>query len=740
MNNLLQLKGQFHQRSNNSTPGPATLPGSSIVLVEHLETLLSQLKKLYSFWSTQTVVKGALISVYYIDVIAKSNRISAILHESGKVTNNTIVGAKFTDKKNPKHIITHYIHLDSLNTSISKLDLVIKCVKEKMSGVVSQKKLDNIDALSKYLTSIGLSKSVFNQIIVDAYYAEKFDLPDNSDIISDNVLVTLYKTDGNIKEIMDKLGIDILTQRIIEEDSTVLLTPDQLELLKMKAPYLIAMTLSDISELSKDDFITLDDDTLPKLPNPTNEPTIGIIDTLFDTRCYFSNWVEYHKMISDDIETSSQDMDHGTAVSSIIVDGPNINPELDDGCGRFKVRHFGVALSKQMSSFAILRHIKEIVKTNKDIRVWNLSLGSALEINPNFISPEAAILDKIQYENNVIFVIAGTNKQKESVEMIGAPADSINALVVNSVDSKGKSASYSRKGLVLSFFNKPDICYYGGDKNDYIKACNSCGECLLAGTSFAAPWISRKMSYLIDILGLSREVAKALIIDSATNWKETINQKQAPLLGYGVVSKRIEDIINSKDDEIKFVIEGISEKYDTYTYDIPVPLHNDKYPFISKATLCYFPNCSRNQGVDYTNTELDLSFGRIDDRGHIKTINNNYQTEEGHYMYEGNARKNYRKWDNVKHIIEILKDGSRPKKKYSNELWGISIKTKERLEKRDGEGIKFGIVITLKEINGINRIDDFVRMCSLRKWLVTKVDVDNKIELYNKAEEEIDLK
>lgn len=740
MNSLLQLKGQFHQRSNNSTPGPATLPGSSIVLVEHLETLLSQLKKLYNFWSTQNVVKGALISVKYIDVIAKSNRISAILHESGKVTNSTIVGAKFTDKKIPKHVITHYIHLNSLNTSISKLDLVIKCVNEKMSGVVSQKKLDNVDTLSKYLTSIGLSKSVFNQIIVDAYYVEKFDLPDNSDIISDNALVTLYKTDDNIKEIMDKLGIDILNQRIIEEDSTVLLTPDQLELLKMKAPYLIAMTLSDISELSKDDFITLDDDTLHKLPNPTNEPTIGVIDTLFDKRCYFSNWVEYHKMISDDIETSSEDMDHGTAVSSIIVDGPNINPELDDGCGRFKVRHFGVALSKQMSSFAILRYIKEIVKTNKDIKVWNLSLGSALEINPNFISPEAAILDKIQYENNVIFVIAGTNKQKENVEMIGAPADSINALVVNSVDSKGKSASYSRKGLVLSFFNKPDICYYGGDKNDYIKACNSCGECVLAGTSFAAPWISRKMSYLIDILGLSREIAKALIIDSATNWKEIINQEKAPLLGYGIVPKRIEDIINSKDDEIKFVIEGISEKYDTYTYDIPVPLHNNKYPFISKATLCYFPNCSRNQGVDYTNTELDLSFGRIDDKGHIKTINNNYQAEEGYYMYEGNARKNYRKWDNVKHIIEILKDGSRPKKKYSNELWGISIKTKERLEKRDGEGIKFGIVITLKEINGINRIDDFIRMCSLRKWLVTKVDVDNKIELYNKAEEEIDLK
>ena len=714
MNSLLQLKGQFHQRTNNSTPGPAVLPGSSIVLVEHLETLLFQLKKLYSFWNTQNVVNGALISVYYIDIIAKSNRISAIIREPGKTTNNTIVGAKFTNKEAPKHIITHYLHLSSLNTSINKLDLVIKCVKEKMSGVVSQQKLDNLDDLSNYLKKVGLSKSAFNQIIVDAYYVEKFDLPDNSDIISDNALVTLYKTDDNIKEIMNKLGIDILSQRIIEEDSTVLLTPDQLDLLKMKAPYLIAMTLSDISELSKDDFVTLDNDTIPKLPNPKICIFLLIIFTLLFGFSIQSFADDSLYIWSSSIETSSEDMDHGTAVSSIIVDGPNINPELDDGCGRFKVRHFGVALSKQMSSFAILRHIKEIVKTNRDIKVWNLSLGSALEINPNFISPEAAILDKIQYENNVIFVIAGTNKQKENVEMIGAPADSINALVVNSVNSKGTPASYSRKGLVLSFFNKPDICYYGGDKNDYIKACNSCGECLLAGTSFAAPWISRKMSYLIDILGLSREVAKALIIDSATNWKEIINQEEAPLLGYGVVPKRIEDIINSKDDEIKFVIEGISEKYDTYTYDIPVPLHNNKYPFISRATLCYFPNCSRNQGVDYTNTELDLSFGRIDDKGHIKTINNNYQTEKGHYMYEGNARKNYRKWDNVKHIIEILKDGSKPKKRYSNELWGISIKTKERLEKRDGEGIKFGIVITLKEINGINRIDDFIRLCSLR--------------------------
>lgn len=43
------------------------------------------------------------------------------------------------------------------------------------------------------------------------------------------------------------------------------------------------------------------------------------------------------------------------------------------------------------------------------------------------------------------------------------------------------------------------------------------GAIYLSGTSFAAPWITRKLAYLIYVMGLSREVAKALIIDAAAN-------------------------------------------------------------------------------------------------------------------------------------------------------------------------------------------------------------------------------
>lgn len=296
--------------------------------------------------------------------------------------------------------------------------------------------------------------------------------------------------------------------------------------------------------------------------------------------------------------------------------------------------------------------------------------------------------------------------------------------------------SYSRKGPVLSFFNKPDVSYYGGDRDNPIKVCCETGGQIVAGTSFAAPWIARKMSYLIDVLGLSREVAKALIVDSAASWKK--QEEPSKYVGYGVVPIRIEDIIKSQDDEIRFVISGTSEKYNTYNYSLPVPISKDMYPYIAKATLCYFPVCSRNQGVDYTNTELDLHFGRLDGRT-VKTINDNKQGEDGSYIYEGNARLFFRKWDNVKHIVEYPKKGARPKKVYDTKMWGLSIKTTERLEEKYGEGLNFGVVITLKEINGVNRIDEFIKQCFLKNWLVTPVNVETRIDIYNIAEEEIEF-
>ena len=738
MNNLLQLKGNLIQRKSPSRPGAAVLPNGVSVSVKHIESLKNDLETLYEQWSKDTLIEGALVTVFYNRIVPKSKRIKTLLSKGSELSNDTIVGAKFSDDKNPKHVITHFIDIETIKINIDKLEKTIEILNTFYKGTINNDGLKYVEKIKNKIERVGLKKSIFNNIIVDSNSVEKFGILNNSDSIKDEYIITLYNISTKVEDIMEKLKISHNDFAKLD-DNTIRLEPGDLAKLKQKAPYLIAMATTDISKYTLEDFKTNSVQNTITIPEPTNEPVIGVIDTLFDERVYFKNWVTSVDLLDKNIPRDSKDYIHGTAVSSIIVDGPAYNPNLDDGCGRFRVRHFGVARNGANSSFTIMRNIKNIIETNKDIKVWNLSLGSNLEINPNFISPEAALLDQLQYENDVIFIVAGTNKNNDDVVKIGSPADSINSIVVNSVNFEGEKATYSRKGKVLSFFNKPDICYYGGDNDEKIVTCIGTGEHVTMGTSFAAPWITRKMAYLIQKIGLTRETAKALLIDSATEWR-AIDEKNAEYMGFGIVPVRIENIINSPKDEIKFYIEGVSELYDTYTHNIPVPLYKEKYPFIAKATLCYFPKCTRNQGVDYTNTELDIYFGRIGNDGRIKDINENIQSEgrEG-YTTEKNARQLHRKWDNVKHINQVLKDRMMAKQRYDSGLWGLSVKTKERLWKRDGEGIKFGVVITLKEINGINRIDEFINQCSLRGWLINKIDVENRIDIYNIAEEEIEF-
>lgn len=746
MNEILNLKGNFSQKRRSGKPGASKLRENGYVTVKHLKELKDNIIEIQNFWKKEEIAIKPLISVYYREIVAKSNRIKGILDNSMEKNNDSIVGIKFTKDGDKKHIITHCVENKIFDIAINNIEKVINIIQRNFGDMITCNQIKEINAgnfKKIFVEEEKISKTQFVDIVVDAYFVEKFSVEKEIDDLQENSIITLYDTGTETSKIMEQLGINFLDVRIIDK-TTILLSPNQYSLLKEKAPYLISMAVSDISLLEKEDISNIQENKIMKIPKPNNEPTIGVIDTMFDENVYFSEWVEFKNMLSKDIELSSKDYEHGTMISSIIVDGANINPNLDDGCGRFKVRHFGVATSGRVSSFSILKLIEEIVESNKDIKVWNLSLGSAMEINQNFISPEAYILDKIQFENDIIFVVAGTNKKLDSnIKKIGAPADSINSLVVNSVTFDKRPTDYSREGLVLSFFQKPDLSYYGGDKNKKIRACSPLGEAMVAGTSFAAPWISRKMSYLIDKLGLSRELAKALIIDSASGWDKLSN---AHLIGYGVVPIKIEDIIKTPDDEIKFMINGVSEQFDTYSYNLPVPKDKDKQPFVCKATLCYFPKCSRNQGVDYTNTEMDIHFGRLkqDEKGNIKikSIDKNKQSdEEKILMYESKARDQYRKWDNVKQIKENIKtekgNKRRPKQIEENDLWGISIRTKERLNASDGNGLRFGLVITLKEINGVNRIQDFIQQCQFRGWIVNQIDVENRIDIYNKATEEV---
>lgn len=755
MNNILQLKGRFEQRPNASRPGSPKLPKGKSVSASHLYELAKQLERILAYWTKNTDINGALVSVHYKHIVAKSNRLKILLAEKGKTPTDSIRGAKFVWEPNDvgeevqKHVFTHFVSLEAIEKSIEVLNQTASIIKKQYRGSVNSEIIEESGKKSKY-NFAEVPKTNFLRTVVDGFYVEKFDIDRATEEITEEAIITIYQTGVDTKRLLSKFGINIVDERILD-GTTLRLNPDEVKLLYNNASYLIAMGVTDFSEISKDDMLDVyedvQDDFGLMIPHPTNEPVIGVIDTQFNEKVYFHEWVEYTNLLDPNIPLSKKDYEHGTGVSYIIVDGPHGNPELEDGCGRFRVRHFGVATYSGFSSFTVLKMIRNIVASNRDIKVWNLSLGSRLEIKPNFISPEAAELDRIQSEYDVIFVVAGTNVPggvtKKNMR-IGSPADSLNSMVVNAVDFKGNSASYTRVGPVLSFFHKPDISYYGGDGTVYTDKMVVCrddmGAAYVTGTSFAAPWISRKLAYLIYIMGLSREVAKALLIDAAAGWnrKDDVSHR----IGYGIVPKHINDIVKTSNDEIRFIMTGASEEYETYTYNLPVPIVDNAHPFYARATLVYFPYCDRNQGVDYTSTEMDIHFGRVvTKRGSttIKAIDDNHQSEDQLItLYEEDARKMYRKWDNVKHISEEIKDKRIPRKAYDTGLWGLKINTKERLRKRK-DPLQFGVVVTLKEMNGVNRIDDFVKLCLARGWLVSRLDIENQLDVYAKAEEEIEF-
>ncbi|EOA07199.1 Hypothetical protein, putative peptidase S8/S53 family protein [Mycoplasma yeatsii 13926] len=754
MNSLLVLKGEFDSKPNPSKPGNPKLSGKKYLKLDHIKNLLDQLNDVYNFWKNQNLEIDALINVKYYSIAAKSKRINQLFYSTLKQNNDKIVGVNLIDEYEnnnikQKHLITYYIEKDILKNAINKVSMIINKLEQNNINFITNEILDQILNNQIDISSSEISKTQFCSIIVDLSHIQEFNVKTTHVDLNNEKIVTLYDINVDEIKLLKQLNINLNTRDRISKN-TFYLDSESYNLLKEKAPYLISMSVEDLNEVDwkDDDYNLVSNNDVLTIPDPTFEPIVGVIDTMFDNRVYFSKWVEFKKEISDEIPLSQQDFNHGTAVTSIIVDGPSFNKHLEDNCGRFRVRHFGVAKNNWNSTLTLYNKIKNIIENNKDIKVWNLSLGSKLEIDKNSVSLMGYLLDKLQYENDVIFIVAGTNNEVDDLNLkrIGSPADSINAIVVNSVDYKNNPANYSRKGPVLHFFNKPDVSYYGGTKDKPMTTCTANGVYKVIGTSFAAPWITRKVAYLIHKLKFSKEEAKALIIDSVTS-----NDDDKDIVGHGVVPIKINDIVESKNYEIKIVLSSYTKEYHTYNHEFPVPVQDNAFPFTVKATLVYFTDTNRNQGVDYTKNELDFQFGPMSgERENLKInpLNENKQSshEDNVYINEQEARKEFSKWNTVKIIEkkETTKTGKNRKsiKVKNNHLyWGIKVTKKYRLNNTNNDKIKFSIVITLKDIDKTkNRLENFINLCkSSQRWYVRKIKINNEINIFSKSNEQIEF-
>lgn len=253
MNNVLELKGKrFVQASKSGNGGGTAMNSKKVVSSEQLFRLKSKLGQIKEFWELEKKpFQGILISVYYNKIVAKSNRISGLFR--GKDSNFAIVGAKFNNEKS-KHIITYFLDIKDLDKSIDLLSKTSDVLNSRFQAGINKPIFDDNKIIDKVpFKQFSISKSIFKQVVADVSYIDDFEVEMATPQLKQSI-ITLYNTGTDTKILFKNIGIDILTSRILD-NQTVFLDENQLKLLFEKAPYLVSMATVDLSELSPEDFI-----------------------------------------------------------------------------------------------------------------------------------------------------------------------------------------------------------------------------------------------------------------------------------------------------------------------------------------------------------------------------------------------------------------------------------------------------------------------------------------------------
>ena len=735
------------------------------VTADDVSRIIDGIESVARYFKNETILGGVLATVEYKRVTPKSRRIQSVLCQI-KDSFSSTVGSRFeligkTEAQGKKHVVTHFVSAEELEASLSILHKVKRCLEHFPNRTIGQA---DIKLLGKAPFSLfgSITKGLFSKTVADVSIINRIYVHLPSTSASKDTLVTLFSCfseNGELRRSLAEMGIDV---KEVLDSQSLILSAEQFGRLLQRAPYLIAMSCDDFTQYMLEERAAEPNESFGRrLPPPDGAPVIGCFDTMYEKGSYLDPYVTFENLTTDEYLRNPANCIHGTKIDSLLVEGNRLNPDLEDGCGFFRVLHFGVGGSSQIDFAALVMKMEECVSKHcNNVKVWNISLGDAHGADPNFISLLGAKIDYLSRKYRVLFVVAGTNLDtKHQDKRIGSPADSLNAIVVNSVVyPTGKLADYTRRGPVLWSMVKPDICYYGGDQEHQITCYGSDGHHSGYGTSIAAPLIARKAAFLIYKCGFSVECAKALIIDSAVKWENRLPMAQRCEFGYGIPPIHIEDILKSNRDEIRFIIAGrVKEQY-TLIHDFPVLLDgNRQFGFGAKLVFCYYTQGERRQGVDYPCQDVSIDFGRSDrvlderdKRFHYKIVDS--VAPRSRYSKEETMVFDLNKWNNTK----VLMEG--PKKRKQNKdystvdpLWGIRITFIDRFgwvsedawkDKEKAPSIPFGVVLTFKTTDGSDAdYEAFIRRIRANEnYYVTKVDVGLSEKIQNSAKETISFK
>lgn len=370
-------------------------------------------------------------------------------------------------------------------------------------------------------------------------------------------------------------------------------------------------------------------------------PVVGVLDSGIAKNEQLSQWLledRWSPYIDEDINEA-----HGTAVASTVVYGDALAGS--DYVGSNGVLLFDAAVMPDAHKIAVeedelVENIRRAVKLKHEtVKIWNLSLSIASEVNDGAFSDFAIALDDIQDTYDVIILKSAGNHASFTrgpmSERILAGADSVRALTVGSVANNKDAhdiadiddpSPFTRIGPGPACTIKPEVSHYGGNAHAQNGKPIATGVTVLApdgslgitaGTSFSTPRMAALAANVQFALADEFDplLIKALLVHSAkfpNSCSIKDDTERVKYYGYGIPADCAGALFNTE-SESTLILRGTLKKgtaIDIMDFPMPQSLIRDgHYTGQITVTCVSKPMLDPSQGAEYSQSDISVLFG-----------------------------------------------------------------------------------------------------------------------------------
>lgn len=367
-----------------------------------------------------------------------------------------------------------------------------------------------------------------------------------------------------------------------------------------------------------------------KNPNPDETyPHVGLLDSGVEPIPHLAPWLEGEEQNIADLKEEDICRRHGTSVAGVINYGDDLQGERWTGTIPSLITSCIVNTNEdlaQISEEEMVEHIKTAIIQNPNVKIWNLSQGSSIEITDDEFSDFAIAIDDLQKKHHILICKSAGNIRfdKPGELRITQGADSVMSLVVGSAahvknrpdDAEvGKRSPFSRIGSGPSGTIKPDLVHYGGNRSTGVYSFSEIGYQTQAfsGTSYSTPRVTAlaaNLAYRLD-QPFDPLLVRTLLIHGAhyLNLEDLKNDEIRAELGFGKPAL-LDDILFNDPDEFTMVLEPPLTNRDYQIQDIPFPDEligaDGYYEGEVTVTVATEPVLRGGEGGEYCQSDVEV--------------------------------------------------------------------------------------------------------------------------------------